>query len=510
MLTKMPPLNKTVTELIQYSLGAVQFIFILKGIEPFKFINLIHAVQRTNIMMIIPKPSFATAVVVVLFSSMSTTSYQQPPFFDDEEGIIQCIDYDAAENTINIDCDYASFRDVIGSINDQSVLERLEEDGEYLLKANLRVADGGTFEMTSNGEEDDNLQYLKIAGENGIIVHGKVLISGIKITSWDASSNDVVHQDSDGSVSRGYIQFDASEGSEIVNSEFAYLGYNELGRRGFDLHGEEASRFGYGPSSDMVIRGSKFHHMWRAFYSTGAYNITIDRNEYYHNLNYAVDPHSGTHDMNITNNWVHHNPIGIICSVNCSNILIEGNNVENNVRAGIFFSRNMSDSIARNNHVYNATSGIIVSESSDNQIYDNTIEAATSEGILLFNPSEPDDGLTQDNLVYNNTILNSTTGINATRSYDNILEDNKFSDTKASEYLLTRNSGIIIVDRDFDNVLITEGGSTTDNLVEIAYSGTIEVTETNAQGVTESNFYNTDNEPYRKRLSNGENIIVNS
>src|SRR3712207_8747427 len=77
----------------------------------------------------------------------------------------------------------------------------------------------------------------------------------------------------------------------------------------------------------MVIRDSVFHHMWRAFYSTGAYNITIDRNEFHHNLNYAVDPHSGTHDMNITNNWVHHNPLGIICSVNCTNILIEGNNV---------------------------------------------------------------------------------------------------------------------------------------------------------------------------------------
>ena len=74
------------------------------------------------------------------------------------------------------------------------------------------------------------------------------------------------------------------------------------------------------------------------------YNITIDGNEYHHNLNYAVDPHSGTHDMNITNNWVHHNSIGIICSVNCYDILVEGNKVENNIRAGIFFSRNMTDS----------------------------------------------------------------------------------------------------------------------------------------------------------------------
>nr|MDQ3717694.1 right-handed parallel beta-helix repeat-containing protein [Thermoproteota archaeon] len=252
-------------------------------------------------------------------------------------------------------------------------------------------------------------------------------------------------------------------------------------------------------------------HMWRAFYSTGAYNITIDGNEFHHNLNYAVDPHSGSHDMNITNNYVHHNSIGIICSVNCTNMLIEGNTVENNVRAGIFFSRNMSDSIARNNYVYNATSGIIVSESRNNQVYDNTIKAATSEGILLFNPVEPDDGLTEDNLVYNNTILGSTTGITATRSYNNVLEKNRFSDIATSEYLLTRNSSMIIVDRDFNNVLIAEVGSATDNnLVEIAYSGTVEVTETNDQGIAQRNLYNTDDEPYRKRLSNGENIIVNS
>jgi mannuronan 5-epimerase len=457
--------------------------------------------------MIIPKISFAIAAVAILFFSTIGISYQQPPFFDFEEGI-QCIDYEAAEKTINIDCDHASFEDVISTINNPSVLEKLKEDGQYLLKANLRVADDATFEMTSNGV--DNLQYLKIAGENGIIVHGRIMIDGVKITSWNASANDVIQQDMTGSVSRGYIQFDASEGAQIINSEFAYLGYDELGRRGFDLHGQDSSRFGYGPSSNMEIRGSKFHHMWRAFYSTGAFNITIDGNEYHHNLNYAVDPHSGTHDINITNNWVHHNSIGIICSVNCTNILIEGNKVENNIRAGIFFSRNMTDSIVRNNQIYNATSGIIVSESSNNQIYNNTVEAASSEGILLFNPSEPDDGLTEDNLVYNNTIFGSVTGINATRSYNNILENTKFSNITSSEYLLIRNSSIIVVDRDFDNDLITEGGSATDNLVEITYSGTIEVIEVNDQGIPERSFYNTDDEPYKKRLSNGDNIIVNS
>jgi hypothetical protein len=128
----------------------------------------------------------------------------------------------------------------------------------------------------------------------------------------------------------------------------------------------------------------------------------------------------------------------------------------------------------------------------------------------LFNPSEPDDGLTVSNLVYNNTISISATGINATRSYDNILENILFSNITSSQYLLNRNSSIIIVDRDFDNTLIAEGGSATNNLVEIVYSGTIEVTEMNDQGIPERKIYNTDNEPYRKRLSNGDNIIVNS
>jgi poly(beta-D-mannuronate) C5 epimerase len=457
-------------------------------------------------MMIIRKPYFVTiTVVVLLLFSMAGISYQQLPFLDNEQGL-QCIYYEPTENTITIDCDQATFEDLVSTIYDRAILERLETDGEYLLKANLRIADGVSFDMTS----DNGIQYLKISGANGIIVYGKILIDGVKITSWNTSSNDVVQQDVSGSIGRGYIQFVASEGSEIKNSEFAYLGYNELGRRGFDLFGDGTSRFGYGPTRDMEIRGSKFHNMWRAFYSTGAYNITIDGNEYHHNLNYAVDPHSKSHDLNITNNWVHHNPIGIICSVNCTDIVIEGNRVEDNVRAGIFFSRNMTDSIARDNRIKNATSGIIISESPNNQIYNNTLEGASSEGILLFNPAEPDDGLTVNNLVYNNTISSSATGINATRSYDNILENILFSDITSSEYLLTRNSNIILVDRDFDNALIAEGGTATDSLVEIVYSGTIEVTEVNEQGIAERNLYNTDSEPYMKRLSNGDKIMVNS
>ena len=172
----------------------------------------------------------------------------------------ECIDYDQSENTITINCN-ASFLDIVQTINDPDVIENLG-GGEYILNANLEVADGVTFEMTSSSSNGDGgLQYLKIAGENGIIVHGRILIDGVKITSWDTSSNDIVQQNSDGSIRRAYIQFDESEGSQIINSEFGYLGFQEIGRRGFDLWGPNVSYSGEGSSHDMVIRGSKFHDM---------------------------------------------------------------------------------------------------------------------------------------------------------------------------------------------------------------------------------------------------------
>src|SRR5215218_2827096 len=368
------------------------------------------------------------AAVILIFLSLITNimPYGQEPHhlrFSAEGGT--CIDYDQSENTIAIDCN-ASFLDVVQIINDPDAIDNLG-GGEYILNANLEVADDVTFETTSSNEDSGGLQYLKIAGVNGIIVQGKILINGVKITSWDVSDEDVIQQNIDGTIRRAYVQFAASEGSQIINSDFGYLGYQEFGRRGFDLFG------GGEPSHDMEIRGSKFHDMWFAFYSRGAYNIVVDGNEYYNNIKYALDPHSGTHDMDITNNWLHHNPIGAICSDRCSNILIEGNRAEHNTKAGIFFSRNMHDSIARNNYIYNTTTGIIVSESPNNQIYSNTIEGATRAGIRLLNPPIADDGFTEDNHVYNNTISNSEAGIREIRSHDNILEDNKFFNIESDD-----------------------------------------------------------------------------
>jgi mannuronan 5-epimerase len=479
--------------------------------------------------MVIFKRGFATVTAILLFS-MTLISTQQAQFTD---ASIACVGYQSGVNTITINCD-ASFLDVVQAINDPEILEQEEEqEGQYILNANLDVTDGVTFEMNSN---EDSLQYLKLAGENGIIVHGRILIDGVLITSWDTEEEDVIEQDMNGTVRRGYIQFAASEGSQILNSEFGYLGDVEPGRRGFDLFGE-------GPSHDMVIRNSTFHNMWFAFYSNSAYNITVDSSEYYDNIRYALDPHTVTHDMVITNNYLHDNPIGVICSDRCYNILIEGNLIEDTTDIGIFFSRNMTDSIARNNHVINARVGILVSESPNNQIYNNRIEEATGQGIRFLNPEVPDDGVTEGNIAYDNAISDSQDGVAAARSQNNIVENTTFSEIESDEYHLSGSSSLTIRGQQFDDTLISgeaiepddadeadeadEADDADDeqaienNVVEIIGSGTIQVTGGADDGEVEGNSdedddedgdnsYNTDIEPYTTILDDGDSITVNS
>jgi parallel beta-helix repeat protein len=453
----------------------------------------------------------ATCVLLFLFSEL--IPHEQRVSFKAEAGELACIDYDESENTISINCN-ASFLSVVQAINNPDILEQESigvagiANGQYILNANLEVADGVLFAMTSAG---DGLQYLKLAGENGIIVYGRILIDGVRITSWDIEDEDFIQQNINGTIERGFVQFAASEGAQILNSEFGYLGDVEPGRRGFDLFGE-------GPSHDMVINNSIFHNMWMAFYSNGAYNITVDRSEYYDNIQYSLDPHTTTHDMNITNNWIHDNPIGPICSDRCWDIVIEGNLIENTDTSAIFFSRNMIDSIARNNHVINARTGVQVSESPNNQIYNNTIEGATREGIGLFNPELPDDGLTEGNLVYDNVISDSDIGIRATRSHNNIVQNTVFSDIESSEYRLLSDSSLTISGQQFnDDVLITEGDSQTfGSTIEIVNSGVIQVRDggddddDDEDDEEDGDSYNTDIESFRRTLSDGDEITVNS
>jgi parallel beta-helix repeat protein len=417
---------------------------------------------------------------------------------EDEESIEEgvCIDYDAAENTIVINCN-ASFLDVVQAINDPEILEEQEEEGgQYLLNANLQVSDGVTFAMTAN--EDGGLQYLKITGANGIIVNGRIEISGIIITSWDTETDSPVSQTDTGSVPRAFINLRISEGGFIEDSEVAYLGYAAPPRRGIDL-GESTD----GPSHDFAIRNSRIHDNWMGFYSAGAYNITIDGNEFFSNIKYAVDPHTGTHNMTVSNNKVYNNKdIAVICSLDCYDIIFEGNEVYNNAGSGLMFSRATHDSTIRNNLIYNQYESaypISISESQNNEIYGNDISNSTT-GISVHNPVQLDeDGMSSDNRIYNNTFDGVQNAIRAVTSSDNTFSNNIFGNVTDFHYILTSNASMDIENQIFDmaNVRGVSGANT----LSIRDSGTIIIDNTID--------HDTDIEPYTQVLS-GQSININS
>ena len=336
-----------------------------------------------------------------------------------------CISHDTSARTITISCSSARLSDVYNKLHDNNILAKHVPDGIWYLNANLVIAKGATFHIDST-----DTKWLKISSGGTpritavaavpyhIDVHGSLKIDSVKITSWDPITNNYAttsgtrHDPGAGKrditvpgAPRPFItvEKDATGTTDITNSEIAYLGYEKgsfsgVGTAGLNYYGGDGS----------ILRDNNIHHLYFGFYSSGVGRMVIENNQVHHNTIYGLDPHTGTHDMIIRKNVVHDNgQFGIICSLNCNNITIENNEVysngDKNTGAGIMFSRNMVNSIARNNDVHHeAAAAISISQSNNNQIYNNTI-SNSGDGINLKNSS--------NNKIHDNTLINSIKGI---------------------------------------------------------------------------------------------------
>ena len=329
--------------------------------------------------------------------------------------------------------------------------------------------------------QSDTITVSKHNGDNpnGIHVHGSLKIDSVKITSWDPEKSDVIRfgfgkrlgeehtkSEYDTAEPRAFIRVskDATGTTNITNSEIAYLGYSCSRCSGLSYYGGEGS----------LIRNNDIHHLLKGFYSKNAGYLTIDSNQFHHNYLYGIDPHTGSHDLAITNNIVYkNNASGIICSKDCYNLLIEGNEVYENSGAarGIAFSINTTKSVAKNNYVHdqprcisfnrgsdsnavynntisNCKTAVSISSAVNNSIYDNEIKGAKN-GILLKNP---------DNKIYNNRIFNSTNGIvfevvptNQSKGIGNIDTLNEYDEQ--NNYLADVAGDNNIVDTEFPTLL---------------------------------------------------------
>lgn len=315
-----------------------------------------------------------------------------------------CVSYDKASRMIKVSCNL-TLSDVDYVIKNQSILKKETPDGIWFLNSSLTITKGATLSMTS-----PDVRWLKLSSQGKPIVIGQVFdekeefveplsiqvqgafnADGIKITSWDPYKSSYSMQGEDGKLPRPYIVVLAgSYPSKITNSEIGYLGYNSSRKQGLSFYGGDRS----------IVANNKIHDLWYGFFSTNVGHINIDGNLVYNNQKYGIDPHLLSHDFRVTDNHIYNSRIGLICSLNCSNMIFENNTLDKNNLAGLMLSRNTVNSTVRYNNISFSGTGMSVSESHSNSVYGNIIVNSV-EGLTIKSNSS-------HNKIEKNTILDST------------------------------------------------------------------------------------------------------
>ncbi len=386
------------------------------------------------------KPQFTTekASITNHKTVFSSTLSPSSPIKESNTGSSSpsCITYTPSTRTITVSCTSSSMTEVYNNLQDNSILSKQSSpqgggSNIWFLNANLIIAKGATFHIDST-----NTKWLKIsskvtrgAGSAKIApaymidVHGSLKIDSAKITSWDPTTNyyAITNGSRTGDITHPgaprpsiVVENNATGTTDITNSEIAYLGYEQGQHKG----GSGLSYYYGGDGS--IIRNNDIHHLYFGLYTFDVGHMIIENNIIRNSGHYGLDPHTSTHDMVIRNNKVYdNNGSGIICSLNCYNVLIENNKVHNNAGEGLDFSRNMYNSIARNNIIYNEPKGIIVSQSHNNMISNNSI-SNSGDGINV------GYGSTR-NKIFDNTIMNSISDALLVNkgSSENIFSSNK-------------------------------------------------------------------------------------
>ena len=347
--------------------------------------------------------------------------------------------YDPAEKIIRVICGYTTLTEIHNQLRDPALLHKETPDGVWLLNAGIIIEKNTTLYINST----DTL-WLKIVadGENAhaIRVLGSLKIDSTRVSSWNPERSDYLKFEMDqkipsainaelldiNRVPRPYIFIDHATGTtNITNSELAYLGY--------DCNDSKCHGLVFHESTGNIIKGNNIHHNNRGFYSSELGQTILENNHVHSNYDYGIDPHTATHDLVIRNNTAYNNGgIGIICSLDCYNITMENNRVYNNVVAGMMFSRNTYDSVIRNNNISHESTGISISESRNNKIYNNTLLDVKNGIDVKKNSAE---NILLDNIIkrapnYGFRITEDTTG--------NILESNTIIDTPHNRSIIAK------------------------------------------------------------------------
>lgn len=282
--------------------------------------------------------------------------------------------------------------------------------GVWLLNANVLVEEDTTLSLTGDVKElrlksnastapaTDVVNFIGITAGNfdstaGTGSAGKILVDGVKVTSWDTGANGPDTSSADG---RAYLRARSAPVNalpqvsrmDILNSEVQYLGYEASERYGLSwkANGDLALIDVLGD-----VKNSKIHHNHYGVYSFGLQGGQWTGNEVYSNDGYGFDAHDHSDDLVIDNNNVHDNGLidakgkhGIILSESCLNAQITNNTSNGNGGNGIMLHDFADDAIVEGNTTSgNVDSGIAVFCSSRALVKGNTVSDNAKYGIRL-------------------------------------------------------------------------------------------------------------------------------
>ncbi len=313
-------------------------------------------------------------------------------------------------------------------------LQLLENQGNGVWQANvsLFINRGVTLTLTS-----DTVTWLKLRSQGSDIVHstkaepiynyksfvalrtynGTILIDGVKISSWDPTTNTY---DMDVSNGRSFLLAKYDARMDILNAEIAYLGSGDGESYGLswrDTNDTDEPDVLRTRVTGQVIN-SDIHHNYYGIYTYQASYMVFRGNKFRNNIGYGFDPHDFSNHFVVEDNEAFENGNhGFIISRGCNNFVFRRNKSYNN--------RYTVDDKDRNAH------GFMIDPGSPNSRYP---QVPSFENLLEDNQAWGNDGYglrilgSISNTVRANVFVNNLQGITVERgSTGNIFENNTVS-----------------------------------------------------------------------------------
>ncbi|MBC8075448.1 MAG: right-handed parallel beta-helix repeat-containing protein [Chloroflexales bacterium] len=285
--------------------------------------------------------------------------------------------------------------------------------GTWLLSANLTIGEDAALSVIGSAAAGaaNWLQVKSTAAITPPLVitnYGYVVFRNSKLTSWDTTKNAVDTYYQDGRAY--YLTFEGGR-TDFYASEAAFLGYKD----------GEASGVAWRKCADNTnavtgatgdIHDSDFHDNLFGMYSYQAYGIWAKNTRMHNNVLYGFDPHDYSDFFIFENNQVYDNgKHGIIFSRWCEKNIIRNNTVYNSHNHGIMLDRRTNYNFIVNNVVRNNQDGIAIFQSTDNVIAANNVYDNLTGLRINATPVPPTNGIpdrTPDQPSLRNQVLNNT------------------------------------------------------------------------------------------------------